>query len=262
MSIRQKMIMMMECTKLHKHFQEYFRVVPALTPELAEEAYRIRHQVYCEDLNWEPVRENGMETDTYDAQSLHCLLQSVQTNEFIGCVRLVLPDHNNPMQPLPFQQACHETLDPGIPNPQLQAASKIAEISRLAVIKKYRRRPLEQTKAVRISDKDFGSIRQPRFPYIPVGLYLGVMEMAKRADIDKLYFLTEPSLAGHFTRMGGKLRPIGGAIEHRGKRAPYELDVKEVTGKINLMLRPLNKLIVREIDQAYQLEHQFSRQSA
>lgn len=251
MSMRQKMILMMECAKLHKHFQEYFRIVPALTPELSEAAYRVRHQVYCQELGWEDVREDGMETDAYDAQSIHCLLQSVHTEEYIGCVRLVLPQANDPMTPLPFQAACRDVLDPGIPDPAIQARGAIAEVSRLAVIQKYRRRRHEQDRAIKISDSDFGSIKQPRFPYIPVGLYLGVMEMAQRCGIEKLYFLTEPSLAKHFTKLGGKLSPIGGAIEHRGKRAPYEVDVKETRGKVNLLIRPLNKVIIREIDEGY-----------
>lgn len=251
MSMRQKMIMMMECTRLHKHFQQYFRIVPALTPELAEEAYRVRHQVYCEDLGWEPVKDDQMETDEFDSHSVHCLLQSAQTNEYIGCVRLVLADPVNSMNDFPFQEACKDVLDPGYPDPKLQEKGAIAEISRLAVINKYRRRRNEATRPIKMSDDDFGSIRNPRFPYIPVGLYLGMTEMAHRLGIEKLYFLTEPSLAKHFTKMGGKLHPIGGAIEHRGKRAPYEVDVKEVRSKINLLLRPLNKLIVREIDTGF-----------
>lgn len=256
MSIRQKMILMMECTKLHKHFQEYFRVVPALTPELAAEAYRVRHQVYCEELGWEPVREDQMEKDEFDDRSVHCLLQCVHTNDYIGCVRLVMPA-TDPMTEYPFQDSCRDVLDPGYPNPKLQAKGVIAEVSRLAVVKKYRRRRHEATRPIKVSDSDFGSIRQPRFPYIPVGLYLGMSAMAHHMGIEKLYFLTEPSLAKHFTKMGGKLKPIGGVVDHRGKRVPYEVDVKEIRGKINMLLRPLNKVIVKEVDAGFaaQIEH-------
>lgn len=248
MSVRQKMILMMECTKLHRHFQEYFRVVPALTPELADEAYRVRHQVYCEELGWENVREDHMEKDEYDSRAVHCLLQCVQTDNYIGCVRLVLPDQHDPLAEFPFQEACRDGLYADFPNPKSQAKGAIAEVSRLAVVKKYRRRRNEATRPIKVSDSDYGSIRSPRFPYIPVGLYLGMSAMAHQMGIEKLYFLTEPSLAKHFTKMGGKLKPIGEAVEHRGKRVPYEVDVKEIRSKINLLLRPLNKVIVKEID--------------
>lgn len=251
MSIRQKMIMMMECTKLHKHFQEYFRIVPALTPELTDEAYRVRHQVYCEELGWEPVREDGMEKDEYDDRSVHCLLQCVHTNNYIGCVRLVMAAHDNPMIEYPFQDSCRDVLEPGYPDPKIQQRGVIAEVSRLAVIKKYRRRRHEANRSIKVSDSDFGSIRQPRFPFIPVGLYLGMSAMAHQMGIEKLYFLTEPSLAKHFTKMGGRLKPIGGAVNHRGERVPYEVDVKEIRSKINLLLRPLNKVIVREVEAGF-----------
>ena len=251
MSVRQKVIMMLEFTKLHKNFQSFFRVVPALTEELVQEAYRVRHSVYCEDLQWEAVREDGFETDEYDGQSMHCLLQNVKTNEFVGCIRMVHSNPNDPLEPLPFQIACEKTLNPGVPDPDLQQRRAIAEVSRLAVIGKYRRRPDEKDHAVKISESDYGTIHRPRFPYIPVGLYMGMLEMSRRAGIDTLYILTEPSLAGHFCKLGGKLDPIGGSIEHRGTRAPYQMKISNVLRGMNMLMRPLNKVIVRDIDLAY-----------
>ncbi|MCW8883824.1 MAG: PEP-CTERM/exosortase system-associated acyltransferase [Motiliproteus sp.] len=262
MSVRQKLTMMMEFTKLHKNFQKYFRIVPALTDELTEDAYRVRHQVYCEELGWEPVREDGMETDEFDKHSMHCLLQNASTGEYIGCIRTVKGNPENPLVPLPFQSACINTLNPGIPNPELQVRYAVAEVSRLAVIGKYRRRPQEQDRAVKISDDDFGSIVRPRFPYIPVGLYMGMLEMARRSGIETLYILTEPSLAAHFCKLGGKLECIGGSIEHRGTRAPYQMDVDNVIGKMNILMKPLFKVICNEIDQAYKDHSSGSLKSA
>ncbi len=251
MSVHQKVLMMLEFTKLHKNFQKFFRIVPALTQDLIDEAYKVRHQVYCEELGWEEIRSDRMETDDFDKQSMHCLLQSVQTNEYVGCVRMIHGDPEHPGSPLPFQIACEKTLDPGIPDPELQQRGAIAEVSRLAVIGKYRRRQDEQERAVKISDRDFGTLKQPRFPYIPVGLYMGLLEMSQRAGIDTLYILTEPSLAKHFCKLGGKLEPVGGNIEHRGTRVPYQMKITYVLKSMNRLLRPLNHVIVKEIDQAY-----------
>ncbi|MEH6626132.1 MAG: PEP-CTERM/exosortase system-associated acyltransferase [Motiliproteus sp.] len=262
MSIREKLIMMMEFTKLHKNFQKFFRVVPALTDELIEEAYRIRHHVYCEELGWEPVREDGMETDEYDAQSMHCLLQNVNTKEYVGCIRTIRTDQDKPMAPLPFQLSCAQTLDPGVPDPIKQASNAIAEVSRLAVIGKYRRRPDEQGIAVKISSEDYGSFQRPRFPYIPVGLYMGMLEMARRNGIDSLYILTEPSLAGHFCKLGGRLDAVGGAIEHRGTRMPYQMDVANILSRMNLLMKPLNKVICEDIDRAYKELESKNRKTA
>ncbi len=262
MSVREKLILMMEFTKLHKNFQKFFRIVPALTDELTEQAYRIRHQVYCEELGWEDVRDDGMETDEYDPQSMHCLLQNVITEEYVGCIRTIRNNPNDPMAPLPFQLSCSETLNPGIPDPKQQAEQAIAEVSRLAVIGKYRRRPNEQGTAVKISSEDYGTFQRPRFPYIPVGLYMGMLEMARRNGINTLYILTEPSLAGHFCKLGGRLEAVGGAIEHRGTRMPYRMDIAEIIGKMNLLMKPLNRVICEDIDRAYKELESKTRKSA
>ena len=44
-------------------FSEHFEIVPALSEELKNEAFRVRHQVYCEDLNYESQRASKYETD-------------------------------------------------------------------------------------------------------------------------------------------------------------------------------------------------------
>jgi N-acyl amino acid synthase of PEP-CTERM/exosortase system len=71
-------------------YRRFFKVVPATTDALRAENYRIRHQVYCRELGFEPVRPDGLESDAFDAQSVHCLVQSVSTGEYVGCARLVL----------------------------------------------------------------------------------------------------------------------------------------------------------------------------
>ena len=87
-------------------FKQYFEIVPALSDALKDEVYRVRHQVYCEDLKFEPVRSDKRETDEYDPHSLHLLIRSVKTNEFIGCTRIVRPFPDDPSHPLPFEKAC------------------------------------------------------------------------------------------------------------------------------------------------------------
>ena len=42
-------------------FSRYFRIQPAFSEELRRNVFRIRHAVYCEELGYEPVREDGLE---------------------------------------------------------------------------------------------------------------------------------------------------------------------------------------------------------
>lgn len=248
MSFSQKMKMLSEFTQLHKHFQTYFQVVPAVNDELVREAQRIRHQVYCEELGWEPTRDDGLEKDEYDAHSLHCLLRSLSRDKYIGCIRLVLPKQSENGLCLPFQLTCGDGLENGHPDPVAMQQCAVAEVSRLAITADYRRRRHEKGQPASFGDQSPAKDERRRFPYIPVGLYLGMLHMAVRQDIKNLYFLTEPILAKHFSRLGGKLKPVGQGVEHRGVRVPYVMDVHEVLSEAKFVLRPLIRTIRKEVN--------------
>jgi N-acyl amino acid synthase of PEP-CTERM/exosortase system len=234
---------------LGEGFETYFQVVPALTPELKEEVFRIRHEVFCEELRFEPVHPDGRETDEYDAHSLHCLLRNIHDGVFAGCARLILTRPEDPQHPLPFEKTCKATIDRSIADPQRFPRDKIGEVSRLAIIAKYRRRKGEKRNVGGFSDHCFGDEKRPRFPYIPVGLYLGIIALALRHGVDTIFVLTDPHLAAHFRKLGVEVKQIGGGVEHRGVRVPSMMDCKSIVAGLNLLTRPLYKAIAAEIDQ-------------
>jgi len=131
------------------------------------------------------------------------------------------------------------------------AARRAREVSRLARVRTYRRRKGEAKVAASISQHDFGSADQPRFPYIPVGLYLSVIAQARRHGIETLFMLTEPRLAKHLSHLGVDIHRIGGPVEHRGQRVPSMLSVEGVVRGLNFAVRPLYDVIAREVDAAY-----------
>jgi N-acyl amino acid synthase of PEP-CTERM/exosortase system len=100
-------------------------------------------------------------------------------------------------------------------------------------------------------DSDFGSPEHPRFPYIPVGLYLGMLTLARRHSIETLFVLTEPRLAKHLSRLGVKIQQIGGPVEHRGTRIPSMMQVDSIIEGLNFLVRPLYNVILNEINSAY-----------
>jgi len=230
-------------------FKKYFEVVPALSEELRDECYRIRHDVYCAELGYEPVRADRRERDDYDAHSLHCLIRSVRNGEYVGCTRLVLTRPGDPHYLLPVERACAKTIDRSIADPQQMPRHTIAEIGRLAVIASYRNRHGEQKSPAPISEQSFGTPERPRFPYLTIGLYLGTIALAREHNIATLFVLTEPRLQHHFARLGVNIRQIGSPVEHRGTRVPSMMTVAGIVDGLNFVMRPLYEVVAAEVKQ-------------
>ncbi|MEO6431933.1 MAG: PEP-CTERM/exosortase system-associated acyltransferase [Nitrosospira sp.] len=228
-------------------FKQYFEIVPAYSSKLKDEVYRLRHQVYCEDLKYEPIQADRREVDEHDSDSLHLLMRGIKTNEFVGCTRIVRPRRENPQHLLPFEVVCSRMLDRSIMDPiQLQRDS-IAEVSRLAVISSYRRRKDEANQAISISNDDFGTPKQPRFPFIPVGLYLGTIELARINGITTLFVLAEQRQVTHFSKLGVKLHVVGKPVEHRGPRVPAVMNVNDIIVNMRTFFRTLYQTIAADI---------------
>lgn len=234
-------------------FKKYFEVVPATNDALRQAVFRIRHEVYCEDLKFEPERADRMETDRYDRHSLHCLIRSSQEpHALVGCTRLVLADPGDPTAPLPFELTCQETIDRKLIDPSKMPRNRIAEVSRLAVRAAYRRRKGELHDAVTINNEDFGKSGHPRFPYIPIGLYLGAVALASRSGIDTLFVLTEPRLAAHFGKIGVDIKQIGAPVQHRGTRIPSVMDVASIIRDMRFILKPIWHAVQAQIDRGFE----------
>ena len=237
---------------LGEGFRKYFEVLAAFDSITQNDVFGIRHEVYCEELGFEPVRPDRRETDDYDRHSLHCLMRSSsKPHTLVGCNRLVLARPEDPGFPLPFEHTCRATLDRSIIDPARLPRGTIAEVSRLAVRAHYRRRKGETKTALALSDDDFGTKEQPRFPYIPIGLYLAVIAMARHEGIETLFMLTEPRLADHFSKLGVKITQIGGPVEHRGIRVPSMMNVDSVIKGLRFFVKPIWKIVIQEIEAGY-----------
>ena len=74
-------------------WDRHFDVVPASTPELLDQIFALRYQVYCVEHRFEnPAKfPTGRETDCHDPFSLHVALIYRGTGEVAGTVRLIFP---------------------------------------------------------------------------------------------------------------------------------------------------------------------------
>lgn len=233
-------------------FSTYFRIDAALDDELKDAVYRVRHAVYCEDLHFEAERADHREIDAHDSRSVHCLLRTVsEPHHPVGCTRIVLADPTDPDAPLPFEETCAASLDRSILDPARLPRDRIAEISRLAVHRNYRRRKGEEHGPVQIHEEDFSTGDQPRFPFIPTSLLLGAVALAERSGIDTVFVLTEPRLAAHFAKLGVEVTQIGSPIEHRGLRIPSVMHVEEIIRNMRRILHPLWHVVREQIGRGF-----------
>lgn len=229
-------------------FRSYFEILPAMDEVTRNQVFSIRHEVYCEELGFEALRGDQQESDEYDPQSVHCLLRtSDETHNLVGCTRLVLARPDDPGYPFPFEVACHANLDQHTVDSRTLPRNEIAEVSRLAVRNAFRRRRGETDSEAPVRERDFGTKESPRFPFIPVGLYLGTMAMAEWYGIKKVFVITEPRLAAHLSRLGFCITEIGPAISHRGTRVPSVMDVSASKVGIRSLVRPMWETIREEI---------------
>ena len=229
------------------NFERYFEMVPALSAKLKDEVLRVRHQVYCEDLGFEPSRPDGRETDPYDAQSLHLLIRSVHAGDYVGCTRIVRARSHDMQPALPFERVCVDAIDRSIVDPAILPRHAVGEISRLSIIARYRRRKGEARQPAPITDQAFSKYPRPRFPYLLVGLYLGTIELARLNDIETLFVLTDPRLASHLGRIGVDIRTIGMPVEHHGTRIPSMMKTTSILQNLKPLFRPLYLTIAKEI---------------
>jgi len=241
-----------ESGDLGTRFREFFELLPAFDEESLDQVYRIRHEVYCRDLAWEPVRPDGRETDEFDRHAFHCLLRQRSNGDPVGCTRLIVCRPEEPTFPLPLEETCRDVIDRRIVDPARMPRSEIGEVSRLAVVAGFRQRKGEALSPSPLSDADF-QVQGPssRFPFIPVSLYLGATAIARHVGIEHVFVLTEPRLASHFSRIGFDIRAVGGPIEHRGTRVPSLLSSSKVVEGMRPMIRPLYEVIERAVEDAF-----------
>ncbi|APD86949.1 GNAT family N-acetyltransferase [Alteromonas sp. Mex14] len=216
-----------EANYISSHFSTYLTPKIAGSQDLKDEVFKIRHNVYCEELAFEPVRENGLEVDEFDAFSMHCLIQHVSSQNYAGTVRIVRPIEQH--QKLPIEKYCLNSITNNELNPANFAREDVCEVSRLAVPKAFRRRQMDNHDgaAVGIINQNSYSETELRcFPFIAVGLYFAAAGMALEQGIKHAYVMMEPRLARSMGFVGIKFQQIGPVVDYHGKRAPYYINQK------------------------------------
>ncbi|NBC48507.1 MAG: PEP-CTERM/exosortase system-associated acyltransferase [Gammaproteobacteria bacterium] len=206
-------------------FEQFFEIIPADTDALRDVVYQIRYQVYCKEMHFEKEEDfpNGRETDEFDPHSIHALLRHRPSGEFAGCVRLVLNRSDKKEPQLPLECHCSHSLDQRTLDLNQLDRRTFGEISRLAIISRFRRRPGEASTPHGVADETASLDPSERrvFPHIALGLYLAAAAVSLQRGMTMVVVMMEPRLARHMRYFGINFVQAGDVIDHHGMRGPF-----------------------------------------
>jgi N-acyl amino acid synthase of PEP-CTERM/exosortase system len=230
-------------------FHKYFNAVTAGNDDLRSEVFRIRYDVYCDELRFEdPARfPDRQETDAFDSFSLHCLLLHKASSTYAGCVRLVQVNPEKPDDPLPFERLCHGRMYEDKLAKLVPDRTKVGEFSRLAVRSSFRRRKGESTVPGGIVEERRGPVGGMRTPWIALGLYLSAAAIGLIKSLNGVFALMEPRLARRLGTYGIRFQQVGDPVEHRGERAPFFISREDLYASVPPPVRGLLEVIEADL---------------
>lgn len=222
--------------------------------ELLKALYRLRYQIYVEELGFEKPQDHpkGYETDAYEPMSIHFAALN-ESDDVIGTLRLILHSEKG----FPIEHAADLTFLGVKPKPY-----QIAEISRLAVSKMYRRRQkdgifdvesyLKKSRGGMLRNNGTPpDLRQRPWPVIVLGLYQAMYHEAKRRGITHLYLITKKKLFVALQKCGFHFKQIGKPVEYHGIRIPYLGIVEEMEKKLKSDHPEMLKVLLSGLEKEY-----------
>lgn len=234
-----------------ENFGQYFSVKFANTKALRQNAFKIRYNVYSEELGWEPSNDDKMETDEYDNCAYHCLLEHKRTKTYAGCIRLIIPPVVEPNFKLPFEKNCMQSARTDVLDPTQLPRGSFGEVSRLAVPSAFRRREKEKNTPYVINDVDektiFTEAERRNFPNIAMGLYLAGLALAEICNHQNIFVMMEPKLNRRLQRFGLPFVQVGDVMDYHGPRAMFNLNRKDYHTKLSDEMHQLYQMIYDEL---------------
>jgi N-acyl amino acid synthase of PEP-CTERM/exosortase system len=212
-----------------KHF--VFKSISRDDP-LITEVYRLRYKVYCEEWGFEKPEDHhpgGLEYDEYDSHSVHVVALLKESLEIIGTIRIILDSELG----FPIEKHCSFDADLSYID-----RTRVAEISRLAVSKEYRKRAVD--KLIYDDDRyEKGNIeinhimkeRRKHDYFIIMGLYTCMYKESMALGLSHWFGLMANGLRILLRRMNIHFVPVGPVVDYHGLRVPYIGAIDEIAGK-------------------------------
>jgi N-acyl amino acid synthase of PEP-CTERM/exosortase system len=246
-----------QANQISKHFSEYLHAIVAFNNDDKSESYKIRHNVYCDELKFEETKLSGEETDDFDSHSVHCLIKHIPTSSYAGTVRIVRT--NSDTQLLPIEKYCISSIDEKSVHPSDFPRHEICEISRLAIPAKFRKRATDKFSgsATGAINEHVYSERELRcFPFIAVGLYLSAASVSQNLGIKHCFVMMEPRLARSLRFVGIPFDKVGPVVEYHGKRAPYYISRELLMNGLSPGFKSMLTMIENDVNKQFKKSKQ------
>lgn len=207
-------------------FNSVFNIQLAESPETINEVFEVRYQVYCIDRPFEDPNSfaDRREHDTYDSRSSHALIRHRMTGDNVATVRLVMAGDNPGQANFPMEGPCVHRMDQHAQNAFAGARrEQIAEISRMAVSREFRRRLNEEKSVSGINESAYYSDAENgkrAMPYISLGLFAAILRMSVKHGITHWMAVMEPAQLRLLKRFGVEFDHVGPVLEYHGRRRP------------------------------------------
>ncbi|MEE9412612.1 MAG: PEP-CTERM/exosortase system-associated acyltransferase [Methylococcales bacterium] len=239
---------MTQMMNLKSHFNEFFYVARINTPELLDQAFKLRYEVYIKDCGYEfhnPYGSDEIEKDSYDEHSYHCLLFHKPTNKPIGYIRLI-PYKTNADYLLPVEKF---GIDFNQSMVKKLRSSTMGEISRMAIHPSFRRRLSDKRYQFECSENSNGS--RFRVNYLPACLVLACGSLMKNNHIEHSVALMENKLAVLIKKYGVVFEKIGNSIQLNGTRTPFLMSGQEIYENLSTDFKDLFNSIDNQINPSH-----------
>lgn len=207
-------------------FSERYQIQIADTETLRKKVYRVRHQVFCDELGYDMRHVQGHEFDEYDDSSLHVLLSQRDGDIPIGCFRLVMPQRGEVW--LPFDRYGVPHVDERFFDWSRVDRARSIEVSRLALSPRSRQcRPTEGA---------------PSDPYMATAMFYAVTSLILNLGTENLFMVIEPRLGRLISRYGFTLDQISPPFEYYGQRATFSAYRSRIVDELQRLKTPWRNL--------------------
>lgn len=237
---------------LFESFIKDFTFNIAISDEEKNRIYKLRHEVYCQEIGYHPsgISSKKIEIDAHDSHSIHCLIEHRRSELAAGCLRLVLPapmsagkDHR-----LPLQEYGERSLSDEIFHPARLPYDSICEISRFAIARSFRHKPIKhETLDAETNTYAFTPEEKKTFPLIIVALFLATYSLVGLMEKRHVFAMMEPRLPRLLSMSGFHFTKVGERIEMHGARNAFYIDHRKAEQEMHGDLMPLYLYIRRQL---------------